>query len=167
MLEIFLLIASLVWAIYVSRLVSFGVRSAKQLVASAELTNLNLCLIYHALPAEDKARSEAIMARIAPKFIEKVRRVEGSQSSRILKSLTVAAALVATLVPAKADPNALPAFRAITAYTLYRQVMLCEPAQIRHAEMLAKAIADRAKEDQPSLNLEQSWRLALMDPTGY
>jgi hypothetical protein len=86
---------------------------------------------------------------------------------RITKSLLVAAALVAITMPAQADPNTLPAFRAITAYTLYRQVLLCEPAYVRHAEILAKAVADRAKEDQPSLNLERSWRLAWMDPTGY
>src|SRR5262249_21847123 len=75
MLEIFLLILSIVWAIYVCRLISFGVRSAKQLVASTELTNLNLCLIYHALTPEAKACSEAIMARVAPKFVEQVRRI--------------------------------------------------------------------------------------------
>ena len=75
MLEFFLMILSIIWAIYVCRLISFGVRSANQLVASAELTNLNLCLIYHTLPAEDKARSESIMARIAPKFVEQVKRI--------------------------------------------------------------------------------------------
>jgi hypothetical protein len=75
MLEFFILIASIVWAIYVCRLINFGVKSAKQLVASAELANLNLCLIYHALTPEAKARSEAIMERAAPKFVEQVRRI--------------------------------------------------------------------------------------------
>jgi hypothetical protein len=83
-----------------------------------------------------------------------------------LKTLAIATALVATLAPAKADPNALPAFRAISAYTLYRQAMTCEVAYVQHAEKLATAIADRAKEEQPSLNLEQSWRSAWQDMTG-
>ena len=76
MLEFFLLILSILWAIYVCRLINFGVKSAKQLVENTELTNLNLCLIYHALTPEAKARSEAIMARVAPKFVEQVRRIE-------------------------------------------------------------------------------------------
>jgi hypothetical protein len=84
-----------------------------------------------------------------------------------LKTLAIAATLIATLAPAKADdPNAFPAFRAITAYTLYRQALPCEVSYLKHAEMLAKAIADRAKEEQPSLNLEQSWRSAWQDMTG-
>jgi hypothetical protein len=73
MLEFILLILSVLWAIYVVQLINFGVRSAKQIVANTELINLNLCLLYHAIPQEAKDRSEAIMAKRAPKFIERVK----------------------------------------------------------------------------------------------
>jgi hypothetical protein len=75
MLEFFILIISLVWAIYVCRLINFGVKSANRLVASAELTNLNLCLLYHALTPEAKARSLEAMERSAPKFVEQVKKI--------------------------------------------------------------------------------------------
>ena len=74
MLEFFLLILSILWAIYVCRLINFGVKAATKLVASAELTNLNLCLLYHALTPEAKARSLEAMQHVAPKFVEQVRK---------------------------------------------------------------------------------------------
>jgi hypothetical protein len=84
-----------------------------------------------------------------------------------LKPLAIAALSIAMLAPANADPTDLAAYHAITAYTLYRQVLTCESAYIQRAEALTTAIADKAKAAVPSLNLERSWRLAHMDPTGY
>jgi hypothetical protein len=65
------------YLIWLNSLINFGVRAAKQIVANTELINLNLCLIYHAISPEAKARSEAIMAEVAPKFVENVRRNGG------------------------------------------------------------------------------------------
>jgi hypothetical protein len=73
MLEFILLIVSFAWGLYVVSLINFGIKATKMIVANTELTNLNLCLIYHALTPEAKARSEAIMAIRAPKFIERVK----------------------------------------------------------------------------------------------
>jgi hypothetical protein len=73
MLELVLFILSIIWAIYIVTLINFGIRSAKQIVANTELINLNLCLLYHAMPQEAKDRSEAIMVTRTPKFIERVK----------------------------------------------------------------------------------------------
>src|SRR5262249_20727308 len=64
---------SIMWAVYVVSLINFGVKAAKQIVANTELINLNLCLLYHALPQEAKELSEAIMATRAPKFVERAK----------------------------------------------------------------------------------------------
>jgi hypothetical protein len=85
---------------------------------------------------------------------------------KILKPLAIAALSLAMLAPATAQLSDLPAFRVITAYTYYRQVLTCESAYIRRAEELTKAIVDKAKAEEPSLNLERLWREAWRDLTG-
>ena len=67
------LILTIIYVIWLTSLINFAVRAAKQIVANTELTNLNLCLLYHALPKEMKERSEAIVAKGAPKFVERVK----------------------------------------------------------------------------------------------
>ena len=83
---------------------------------------------------------------------------------RILKTLAIAAALVATVIPAKADPNTLPAFRAITAIHLYQMTLpKCDSTYVNRARMLAQEIGKKAKEDQPSLDLDRAVRSVWED----
>jgi hypothetical protein len=87
---------------------------------------------------------------------------------RILKTLAIAAALAATVIPAKADPNTLPAFRAITAFSLYQMTLpKCDSTYVNRARMLAQEIAEKAKQDQPSLDLERAARSVWEDPSPY